>query len=124
MERADVGGESRLLPGRVLVVLEHGVGLGRVIVHRVAEEEKEFKAPVWLVSDVACEQSIQQVRESRGVLHAGARAEERGAAAAAARQCTAGVHGGSMPRCCGFRRNTWSVGGVARLVARLKLCFR
>eukprot|EP00964_Phaeocystis_antarctica_P003371 scaffold1803_cov63-Phaeocystis_antarctica.AAC.2 len=43
-EGADVGGESRLLLGRVLVVLillEHGVGLGRVIVHRVAEEEKE-----------------------------------------------------------------------------------
>eukprot|EP00964_Phaeocystis_antarctica_P000751 scaffold411_cov66-Phaeocystis_antarctica.AAC.3 len=35
LERADVGGESRLLPGRVLVVLEHGVGLGRVIVHRL-----------------------------------------------------------------------------------------
>eukprot|EP00964_Phaeocystis_antarctica_P163614 scaffold140102_cov136-Phaeocystis_antarctica.AAC.1 len=37
-ERAGVGGESRLLLGRALVVLEHGVGLGRVIVHRVAEE--------------------------------------------------------------------------------------
>eukprot|EP00964_Phaeocystis_antarctica_P063427 scaffold38080_cov53-Phaeocystis_antarctica.AAC.1 len=61
VERAEVGGESRLLLGRVLVVLEHGVGLGRVTVHRVAEEEKELGASVWLVSDVACQQSIQQV---------------------------------------------------------------
>eukprot|EP00964_Phaeocystis_antarctica_P029456 scaffold16594_cov46-Phaeocystis_antarctica.AAC.2 len=34
-ERADVGGESRLLLGRAVVVLEHGVGLGHVIVHRL-----------------------------------------------------------------------------------------
>eukprot|EP00964_Phaeocystis_antarctica_P015164 scaffold8364_cov72-Phaeocystis_antarctica.AAC.1 len=78
-EGADVGGESRLLLGRVLavVVLERGVGLGRVIVHRVAEEEKELWASVWLVSDVACQQSFQQVRQSRGALHARERAWRR-----------------------------------------------
>eukprot|EP00964_Phaeocystis_antarctica_P131188 scaffold95043_cov36-Phaeocystis_antarctica.AAC.2 len=42
-EGADVGGESRLLLGRVLVVLERGVGLGRVVVHLVG---------------VVCEQSL------------------------------------------------------------------
>ena len=72
MERAEVGGESRLLLGRVL--LEHGVGLGRV--HHVAEEEKELSASVWLVSGVACQQSIQQViyscvRERGGVRRSG-----------------------------------------------------
>ena len=36
-------------------------------------------ASVWLVSDVACQQSIQQVRESRGALHA--RERERRSAA-------------------------------------------
>ena len=57
-EGADVGGESRLLLGRVLVVPERGVGLGRVVVHRGAKEEQELWALVWLVSDVACRQSI------------------------------------------------------------------
>ena len=42
-ERADVGGESRLLLGRAVVVLEeHAVGHGRISVHREAEEEQEF----------------------------------------------------------------------------------
>ena len=74
VERAEVGGGSRLLLGRVLP--EHGVGLGRVIVHRVAQEEKELSASVWLVSGVACQQSIQQViyscvRERGGVRRSG-----------------------------------------------------
>ena len=34
-------------------------------------------ASVWLVSDVACKQSIQQVRESREALHVGRCVEER-----------------------------------------------
>ena len=39
-EGADVGGESRLLLGRAVAVLEgHAVGRGRLVVHRVAEEE-------------------------------------------------------------------------------------
>eukprot|EP00964_Phaeocystis_antarctica_P051323 scaffold29934_cov52-Phaeocystis_antarctica.AAC.1 len=39
-ERADVGGESRLLLGRAVAVLdEHVVGRGRLVVHRVAKEE-------------------------------------------------------------------------------------
>ena len=52
-----------------------------------------LKASVWLVSNVACEQSIHtEVRGSRGALHAGACVEEHGAAAAAAaRRCTAEV---------------------------------
>ena len=45
----------------------------------MAEEEKELWASVWLVSDVACQQSFQQVRESRGALHA--RERERRSAA-------------------------------------------
>ena len=53
-------------------------------------------ASVWLVSNVACEQSIHtEVRGSRGALHAGACVEERCAAAAAARRCTAEVHASS-----------------------------
>eukprot|EP00964_Phaeocystis_antarctica_P133269 scaffold97472_cov23-Phaeocystis_antarctica.AAC.1 len=42
-ERADVGGESRLLLGRAVAVLEGllAVGRGRLIVHRLAEAEKE-----------------------------------------------------------------------------------
>eukprot|EP00964_Phaeocystis_antarctica_P129786 scaffold93666_cov34-Phaeocystis_antarctica.AAC.1 len=97
MERADVGGEiggeGRLLLGRVLVVPERGVGLVRVVVHRGAKEEQELWASVWLVSNVACEQNIHtEVRGSRGALHAGACVEEHGAAvAAAARRCTAEV---------------------------------
>ena len=43
-EGADVGGESRLLLGRVLIVLEHGAGLGRAVVHRVVKEEQELWA--------------------------------------------------------------------------------
>eukprot|EP00964_Phaeocystis_antarctica_P020781 scaffold11501_cov72-Phaeocystis_antarctica.AAC.1 len=39
LERADVLGGSRLLLGRVLVVLGHVVGRGRVLAHRVAEVE-------------------------------------------------------------------------------------
>ena len=46
-------------------------------------------ASVWLVSDVACKQSIQQVRESREALHVGRCVEERrGGSGGAA------VHGG------------------------------
>ena len=45
LERTDVGGESRLLLGRVLVVLEHGVGLGRVIVHRAWPRRR--RSAVW-----------------------------------------------------------------------------
>ena len=87
---ADVGGESRLLLGRVLVVPERGVGLGRVVVHRGAKEEQELW--LWLVSDVACRQSTHtEVRGSRRALHEGACVEERGAAAAVARRCTAEV---------------------------------
>ena len=41
-ERADVGGESRLFLGRAVAVLEeHAVGRGRLVVHRVAEEEEK-----------------------------------------------------------------------------------
>ena len=39
LELADVGAESRLLPGEAVALLEHGVGRGRVVVHRVAEKE-------------------------------------------------------------------------------------
>ena len=45
----------------------------------VAEEEQELWASVWLVSDVACQQSIHaEVRGCRGALHAGACVAERG----------------------------------------------
>eukprot|EP00964_Phaeocystis_antarctica_P138797 scaffold103451_cov53-Phaeocystis_antarctica.AAC.2 len=40
-ERADVGGESRLLLGRAVAVLDLAVGRGRLVVHRLAEAEKE-----------------------------------------------------------------------------------
>ena len=53
LERACLGGERRLRLGRVLVVLKHGVGLGRVTVHRVG---------VGLV----CEQMPARVRCSCG----------------------------------------------------------
>jgi len=64
-----------------------------VVVHRGAKEEQELWALVWLVSDVACRQSIHtEVRGRRRALHEGACVEERGsAAAAAARRCTAEI---------------------------------
>ena len=50
LERADVGGESRVLLGRAVAVLEeHAVGRGRVFVHRVAGEEQELWAS-WFAS--------------------------------------------------------------------------
>ena len=55
MELADLGAESRLLLGEVVAVLEHGVGRGHAVVHRVAEEEQELWAS-----------THTQVRESRG----------------------------------------------------------
>ena len=93
VERADVGLGSRLLLGRAVGVLEaHAVGRGRLVVHRVAEEEQELWASVWLVSDVACEQSIHaQVRASRGALHG-----ERAWGSAAQRRRR---HGGAWRRC-------------------------
>ena len=39
LELADAGAESRLLLGKAVAVLEYGVGHGRVVVRRVAEEE-------------------------------------------------------------------------------------
>eukprot|EP00964_Phaeocystis_antarctica_P122128 scaffold85781_cov61-Phaeocystis_antarctica.AAC.1 len=112
VERADVGGESRLLLGRAVAVLEeHAVGRGRLVVYRVSEEEQELWASVWLVSDVACEQSIHaQVRESRGALHG-----ERAWGSAAQRRRR---HGGAWRRCkaagmpsramgCSRRRTVW-----------------
>ena len=55
LELADLGAESRLLLGEVVAVLEHGVGRGHAVVHRVAEDEQELWAS-----------THTQVRESRG----------------------------------------------------------
>eukprot|EP00964_Phaeocystis_antarctica_P160642 scaffold132429_cov48-Phaeocystis_antarctica.AAC.1 len=80
-ERADVRGESRLLLGRVLVVLEGhlAVGRGRLVVHRLAEAEKE-----------CCERRGE--REQGSAARESVRGGARGAAAAAAaRRCTAEI---------------------------------
>eukprot|EP00964_Phaeocystis_antarctica_P081314 scaffold50862_cov65-Phaeocystis_antarctica.AAC.2 len=90
--------QSRLLLGRVLVVLEHGVGLGRVIVHRRGRGGVGgLGASVWLVSDVACQQSFQQVRESRVALHAREHERRSGSGSAA-------EHGGGTWLACHGKR--------------------
>eukprot|EP00964_Phaeocystis_antarctica_P019122 scaffold10549_cov59-Phaeocystis_antarctica.AAC.2 len=99
----EIGGESRLLLGRVLVVPERGVGLGRVVVHRGAKEEQELWALVWLVSDVCLptEHPHRGEREKESAVHEGACVEERGsAAAAAARRCAAEVQLSRLVELC------------------------
>eukprot|EP00964_Phaeocystis_antarctica_P037775 scaffold21597_cov56-Phaeocystis_antarctica.AAC.5 len=47
-ERADVGGESRLLLGRAVAVLEErGAGLGRWVVFRVVHRVAEVEQALW-----------------------------------------------------------------------------
>ena len=77
-ERADVGGESRLLLGRAAVVLEeHAVGHGCISVHRVAEEEQELWAS-WSAS-----KCLRGLRCRCGARRHSARGRMRGGGSAA-----------------------------------------
>ena len=68
-------------------------------------------ASVWLVSDVTCQQSIQQVRQSRGALHAREHERRSGSGSAA-------EHGGGTWLACHgkLRVLSWVAHGDERRV--------